>query len=76
MSLVNDSMKFQMTILHIHCYFLLIKCENPLQCEGFSHFINKNNSVFINKNNSVFAYVVGINLTSSGLNDDVKLKKF
>ena len=26
----------------IHCYFLLIKCENPLQCKGFSHFFNKN----------------------------------
>ena len=22
-------------------YFLLIKCENPLHCKGFSHFINK-----------------------------------
>ena len=36
--------------------FLLIKCENPLHGEGFSHFINKNNCVF--------AYVVDINLTS------------
>ena len=25
----------------IHCYFLLKKCENPLQCKGFSHFFNK-----------------------------------
>ena len=24
----------------IHCYFSLIKCENP-KCIGFSHFINK-----------------------------------
>ena len=40
-SLVNDSLKFQMAILQIHCYFLLKKCENPLQCKGFSHFINK-----------------------------------
>ena len=31
MSLVNDSLKFQMAILQIHCYFLLQKCENPLQ---------------------------------------------
>ena len=30
-------------------------CENPLQCKGFSHFINKNNSRF--------AYVAGIYLT-------------
>ena len=29
--LVNDSLKFQMAILEIHYYFLLIKCENPLQ---------------------------------------------
>ena len=41
MSLVNDSLKFQMAILQIHCYFLLKKCENPLQCKGFSHFMNK-----------------------------------
>ena len=45
---------------------MLIKCETPLRWKGFSHFINKNN-VF-----SVFAYVVGIYLTSSGLNDDDK----
>ena len=34
-SLVNDSLKFQMTILQIHVYTLLFfvkKCENPLQC--------------------------------------------
>ena len=30
MSLVNDSLKFQMAILQIHCYFWLKKCENPL----------------------------------------------
>ena len=41
MSLVNDSLKFQMAILQIHCHFLLKKCENPLQCKGFSHFFNK-----------------------------------
>ena len=23
------------------------KCENPLQCKGFSHFFNKNSSVFV-----------------------------
>ena len=38
--LVNDMLKFQMTILQIHCYFLLKKSENPLHCKGFSHFIN------------------------------------
>ena len=27
--------------------FLLTKCENPLHCKGFSHFISKNNSVFV-----------------------------
>ena len=30
-SLVNVSLKFQTLILQIHCYFLLKKCENPLQ---------------------------------------------
>ena len=40
-SLVNDSLRFQMAMLQIHCYFLLIKCENPLQCKGFSDFFNK-----------------------------------
>ena len=54
-SLVNVSLKFQTLILQIHCYFLLKKCENPLQCKyfllkkcenplhckGFSHFFNK-----------------------------------
>ena len=40
-SLVNVLLKFQTLILQIHCYFLLKKCENPLQCKGFSHFFNK-----------------------------------
>ena len=48
MLLVNDSLKFQMAIIQIHCYFLLKKCENPLH------------NFFSTKNNSVFAYVVGI----------------
>ena len=39
-SLVNDSLKFQMAILQIHCYFLLIKCENPLHCKAF-FFVDK-----------------------------------
>ena len=34
-SLVNDLLYFLMAILqihvHVHCYFLLMKCENPLQ---------------------------------------------
>ena len=30
----------------------------------------------LRKNNSVFAYVVGIYITSWGLNDDVKQTKF
>ena len=41
MSLVKGLLKFQMAILQIHCYVLLKKCENPLHCKGFSHFINK-----------------------------------
>ena len=47
-SLVNVSLKFKTLILQIHCYFLLEKCENLLQCKRFSHFSNKNNSVFDN----------------------------
>ena len=42
-----------MLILQIHCYFLLEKCENLLQCKRFSHFSKK-------KNNSIFDIVVGI----------------
>ena len=49
-SLVNVSLKFQTLILQIHCYFLLKKCENPLQCKRFSHFFNcKGFSHFFNK---------------------------
>ena len=36
LSLVNDSLKFQIAILQKHCYFLLKKCENPLQCTNNS----------------------------------------
>ena len=36
MSLVNDSLKIPIAVLQIHCNFLLIKCEKPLQCKGFS----------------------------------------
>ena len=77
-SLVNVSLKFQTLILQIHCYFLLKKCENPLQCyfllkkcenplqcKGFSHFFNKNNSVFVT--------LADICLTNLCLNDIVKL---
>ena len=28
---LTGSFKFQMTILQLHCYFLLKQCENPLQ---------------------------------------------
>ena len=39
MSLVNDSLKFQMALLQIHFFFFfffffLKKYENPLQCKG------------------------------------------
>ena len=56
-SLVNVSLKFQTLILQIHCYFLLKKCENPLQ----------------SKNNSVFVTLADICLTNLCLNDIVKL---
>ena len=40
--LVNDLLKFQMAILQIQfntlLFFVEKKCENPLQCKGFSHF--------------------------------------
>ena len=49
MLLVNDLLKFQMAIIQIHCYFLLKKCENPLQC------ITKDSHIFSTKNNSVFS---------------------
>ena len=41
----------------IHCYFLLEKCENLLQCKRFSHFSNKktkDSHIILTKNNSVF----------------------
>ena len=56
MLLVNDSLKFKKKKnITIHCYFLLIKCENPLHCMDSHIFSKKNN---------VFAYVVSIYLTS------------
>ena len=56
-SLVNVSLKFKMLILQIHCYFLLEKCENLLQCNA------KDSHIFPTKNNSVFDHVVCIYLT-------------
>ena len=47
-SLVYVLLKFKTLILQIHCYFLLEKCENLLQCKRFSHFSNKNDGVFDN----------------------------
>ena len=51
----------------INSYFLLKKCENPLQCKGFSHFFNKNNSVGLS------VTLADICLTNLCLNDIVKL---
>ena len=57
MSLVNDSLKFQMAILQIHCYFLLKKCENPAKdCENPA----KDSHIFATKNDSVFPFEVDI----------------
>ena len=56
MSLVNDSLKFQMAISQIHCYFLLKNVR--ILC------IAKDSHIFSTKNNNVFAHVVGIYLTS------------
>ena len=63
MSLVNDSLKFQMAILQIHRHFLL-KLQRILTF------------FFSTKNNSVFAFEVDIELTNLVLNDSVKLTKF
>ena len=63
-SLVNVSLKFQTLILQIHCYFLLKKCENPLQ---------RILTFFSTKNNSVFVTFADICLTNLCLNDIVKL---
>ena len=51
-SLVDVSFKFRTSILQIHCYFLLEKCENLLHC--------KDSHIFFTKNNSGFENVVGI----------------
>ena len=48
-SLVIVSLKFQPLISQVCQYFLLKKCEKPLQCKSFSHFFNKNISVFVYK---------------------------
>ena len=40
-SLVNVSLKLKTLKLQIHCYILLEKCENLLQCKRYSHFSNK-----------------------------------
>ena len=66
-SLVNVSLKFQTLILQIHCYFLLKKCENPLQCTA------KDSHIFSTKNNSVFVTFADVCLTNLCLNDIVKL---
>ena len=63
-SLVIVSLKFKTLILQIHCYFLLKKCENPLQ---------RILTFFSTKNNSVFVTLADICLTNLCLNDIVKL---
>ena len=52
MSLVSDSLKFQMAILQIHCYFLLKNVR--ILC------IAKDSHIFSTKNRSVFAFEVDI----------------
>ena len=54
MSLVNNSLKFQIQYYKYTVIFLLIKCENPLHC------IAKDSHIFSTKNNSVFAFEVDI----------------
>ena len=50
-SIVNESLKSQMAILQIHCYFLLKKCESSLQ-------IAKVTPIFSAKITSVFVIVL------------------
>ena len=60
MALVNDLLKFQMAILQIHCYFLLKKCDNPLNAKDYHIYIAKDYHIFSTKNDSVFAFEVDI----------------
>ena len=47
-SLVNDTLKFQMAILQIHCYFLLKNNVKILCIAKDSHILStKNKSVFV-----------------------------
>ena len=47
MSFVNDSLKFQMAIIQVHCYFFVVVENNVrILCKGLSHLFNKNISVF------------------------------
>ena len=84
MSLVNVSLKFQVLILQIHCYFLLKKCENPLHCKGFLHFLFfvekmwesfalQRILTFFQQKITVFVTLADICLTNLCLNDIVKL---
>ena len=49
LSLVNDLLKLQMAILQIHCYFLLIKCENPLHLQRIVTFYQQKITVYCHR---------------------------
>ena len=67
-SLVNVLLKFRTLLSEICHYFLFKKCEKLLQGKSFSHFFNKSICVF--------GYKVVKHLTSSPLNELVKLTMF
>ena len=45
MSLVNETLNFQMLISQIRQYFLLKKCVKLLHCKSFFHFFQQKISV-------------------------------
>ena len=47
------------------------KCENILQCKGFSHFFNKNNSVFV-----IFKFDINEALTNDVVNFEQPVPEF
>ena len=65
---VKTSTRYVLCQLHeqIHCYFLFIKCENPLHWKEFSHFFQQKLTVYY----LISKYNVGLKtLLSEGLSE-------
>ena len=61
MSLVNNSLKFQMAILQIHCYFFLLKkCENALQRMFAMHCKERILTIFFQQKITVYLLLKSI----------------